>query len=78
MSEGNHIEETDIWNGPFTEYNKYGRPTGHAYVRCADCGIEVVTSHREHATHRPDCGHADSENGQPTDRVGEHVTGSDR
>lgn len=57
--ENNHGEEADPWNGPFTEYNKYDRPTGHAYVRCVDCGIEVVTSQREHATHRAGCGHAD-------------------
>ncbi len=76
--EDNHGEEADPWNGPFTEYNKYDRPTGHAYVRCGDCGTEVVTSQREHATHRPGCEHADSENGQLTNAVGEHVTGSDR
>jgi len=54
-----HDANTDPWNGPFSEYNKYGRPTGHAYVRCADCGIEVVTSQREHATHRAGCQYAD-------------------
>ena len=34
----------DPWNGPFDEYDKYGQPTGASYVRCRDCGIEVVTS----------------------------------
>jgi len=30
------------WKGPFTEYNKYGEPTGERYVRCSECGIEVL------------------------------------
>ena len=77
-AEGDHSEEPDPWEGPFTGYNKHGRPTGHAYVRCADCRIEVVTSQREHATHQPGCGHAHDKNRQLTDAVGEHVTGNDQ
>ena len=30
------------WAGPFTEYDKYGEPTGAKYVRCRDCGVEVL------------------------------------
>lgn len=52
-------DTTDVWNGAFTEYDKYGEPTGHDYVRCRACGIEVVDDHREHATHAADCPHAE-------------------
>jgi len=45
------------WDGPFSERNAYGTPTGHTYVRCPDCAIEVLTNHREHATHRSACAH---------------------
>ncbi|QLC35765.1 hypothetical protein EFA46_015930 (plasmid) [Halarchaeum sp. CBA1220] len=52
-----------VWEGPFTEYDKYGQPTGHAYVRCRGCGAEVLTGKKEHATHRGDCPRVDAENG---------------
>ena len=45
------------WDGPFSEHNAYGDRTGHTYVRCPDCGIEVLTTERAHATHRPECAH---------------------
>jgi len=45
------------WDGPFCEHNAYGTRTGHAYVQCPNCGIEVLTGGRSHATHRPECGH---------------------
>lgn len=43
------------WEGPHTEYNQYGEPTGAQFVRCSDCGIEVLTGGEAHATHRADC-----------------------
>lgn len=50
------IEHTDDpWAGPFTEYNRYGEPTGHEYVRCRDCGAEVLVGHTFRATHRAGC-----------------------
>ena len=49
-------EPADPWNGPFDEYDKYGHPTGSSYVRCRDCGVEVVTStDTETVTHRDGC-----------------------
>jgi len=45
------------WNGPFSERNAYGTLTGYTYVRCPDCGVEVLTGRREHVTHRPECEH---------------------
>jgi hypothetical protein len=41
--------------GPFSEYNKYGEPTGAEYYRCSGCGVEVLTGHQENAVHAPDC-----------------------
>ena len=43
------------WNGPFTEYDKYGEPTGERYVRCSECGVEVLEGETEHATHGAGC-----------------------
>jgi hypothetical protein len=40
------------WNGPFSEQDAYGEPTGYTYVKCPGCGIEVLTGSRRHATHR--------------------------
>jgi hypothetical protein len=47
----------DAWSGPHTEYNRYGQPTGHEYVRCRDCGVEVLADARKAATHRAGCSH---------------------
>jgi hypothetical protein len=43
------------WEGPFTEYDKYGEPTGERYVRCSGCGVEVLTGGEENAPHRDGC-----------------------
>ncbi|MDB9235815.1 hypothetical protein [Halorubrum ezzemoulense] len=43
------------WKGPFPEYNRYGEPTGARYVRCSECGVEVLEGETEHATHRTGC-----------------------
>ena len=52
------LETTTIdWDGPFCERNASGDLTGHTYVRCPDCEIEVLTAHRTHATHRQECVH---------------------
>jgi len=47
---------TDVWEGPFPEYDKYGQPTGAEYYRCRDCGREVLEGiDREHVSHRDGC-----------------------
>ena len=43
------------WKGPFTEYNKYGEPTGERYVRCSECGIEVLEGATDRVTHYGGC-----------------------
>jgi hypothetical protein len=49
-------DPADPWEGPHTEYDRYGHPTGAAYVRCRDCGIEVVTStDTDRVKHRDSC-----------------------
>lgn len=58
VSEGDDaaiLETGARWEGPFTEYNKYGEPTGAEFLRCSDCGIEVLSGAEEHAYHRDDC-----------------------
>ena len=30
-------EESDRWEGPFPEYDKYGELTGERYYKCRDC-----------------------------------------
>lgn len=50
-------DTSDTWSGPHTEYNQYGEPTGHEYVRCRACGVEVIDDRRDDATHRGDCPH---------------------
>ena len=27
------LDDSPAWDGPFTEHDKHGQPTGHAYVR---------------------------------------------
>jgi hypothetical protein len=49
------VEEGPRWKGPFTEHDKYGNPTGVRFVRCTGCGVEVLQSDTEHATHRDGC-----------------------
>ena len=43
------------WKGPFAETDKYGELTGARFVRCSECGIEVLEGETEHATHRAGC-----------------------
>lgn len=45
------------WEGPLSEHDAYGTPTGYTYVQCPDCGVEVLTGRREHVTHRRGCPH---------------------
>ncbi|OYR52922.1 hypothetical protein DJ74_00325 [Halorubrum sp. Ea8] len=47
--------DSDQWVGPFTEPSPYGGTTGYTYLRCRECGIEVLTDSRTHATHRAGC-----------------------
>ncbi|AOP12798.1 MULTISPECIES: hypothetical protein [Halobacteriales] len=49
------IDDTPDWEGPFTEYDRYGEPTGHNYVRCPVCGAEVLDGETSTASHRPAC-----------------------
>jgi len=49
------IETSDVWKGPFPEYDKYGSLTGCSYVRCRDCGREVLTGRKDFASHRDGC-----------------------
>jgi len=48
-------ESAARWMGPFTEYDRYGEPTGAEYVRCSGCGVEVLAGDTRHATHRDGC-----------------------
>lgn len=48
------------WKGPFPEYNRYGEPTGARYVRCSECGVEVLEGETAHASHRDGCGGVDA------------------
>jgi hypothetical protein len=52
-------DAVDTWSGPHTEYNRYGEPTGHEYVRCNSCGVEIIAGRERDATHRTDCRHAE-------------------
>lgn len=51
-------DDTDPWNGPFTEYDRYGQPTGARYVRCRDCGVEVIVGGAGPGVHADDCPHS--------------------
>ena len=44
-----------IWSDPMAEVDKYGQPTGDHYVRCEECGIEVLTALSDCASHREEC-----------------------
>jgi hypothetical protein len=48
-------ESTTSWSDPMAEVDKYRKPTGDHYVRCEDCGIEVLTTLSDCATHREGC-----------------------
>lgn len=45
----------DVWSKPIAERTKYGTLTGCSYVRCNDCGREVLTGRKEFASHRDEC-----------------------
>jgi hypothetical protein len=49
------LDDGPDWVGPFTEFNQYGEPTGHTFVRCPECGVEVLESDTSTASHRPAC-----------------------
>jgi len=49
-------DEPAEWDGPHREYDRYGRPTGEEFVRCPECGIEVLEQHTDRATHADGCG----------------------
>ncbi len=44
-----------IWSDPKAEIDQYGKPTGDHYVRCQECGVEVLTAVTDCASHRGDC-----------------------
>ena len=48
-------DDVPEWEGPFTEHDKNGAPTGAAYVRCPECSIEVLTGSKNLAAHRDGC-----------------------
>lgn len=48
-------DDGPAWVGPFTEYDRYGEPTGARFVRCPECGVEVLESDTSTASHRPAC-----------------------
>ncbi|WP_211338425.1 hypothetical protein [Haloterrigena salifodinae] len=53
------IETSDKWEGPFPEYDKYGTLTGSSYVRCQDCGREILSGRKDFASHRGGCAYGD-------------------
>jgi hypothetical protein len=55
---------TCVWSDPMVEVDKYGVPTDSHYVCCIDCGVEVLVSMTDCATHRDGCEHADRETEQ--------------
>jgi len=44
-----------IWSEPKAEIDQYGKPTGDHYVRCQECGVEVLTALTDCARHREEC-----------------------
>jgi hypothetical protein len=49
------LDDGPDWIGPFTEFDRYGESTGYTYVRCPECGVEVLESDTASASHRPAC-----------------------
>jgi hypothetical protein len=47
-----------VWSDPKVEIDKYGKPTGDHYVRCQECGVEVLTALTDCASHREGCSHS--------------------
>jgi hypothetical protein len=60
-SESEDVAES-IWSDPKAEIDRYGKPTGDHYVRCQECGIEVLTALTDCASHREECRHATESN----------------
>jgi hypothetical protein len=50
-------DDGDVWSRPFVETDRHGDATGFEYVRCRDCGAEVLKEHTDDATHKPGCRH---------------------
>jgi len=46
---------TDLWSAPRPEVDKYGRPTGAYYVKCFNCGVEVLQGQQGRNVHREEC-----------------------
>jgi hypothetical protein len=53
--DGEILTDGPEWVGPFTEYDRYGEPTGHTFVRCPECGVDVLEGETEHTIHRAGC-----------------------
>lgn len=52
---GKKTDEAPTWSEPRDEHDKHGRRTGARYVRCLDCGVEVLVRGQDNATHRDGC-----------------------
>jgi hypothetical protein len=46
---------TDLWSAPRPEVDKHGRPTGAYYVKCFECGVEVLQGQQGRSVHREGC-----------------------
>ena len=57
--DGELLEDGPTWEGPFSERDQSGRLTGHEFVRCSECGVEVLSGRERHASHRPTCRHSE-------------------
>jgi len=56
--------DATVWSNPMVETNKYGDATGSHYVRCLDCGIEVLAGQQDNVAdddHRDGCGVREAE-----------------
>jgi len=52
---GDDRVNTDLWSAPRPEVDKYGRPTGAYYVKCFNCGVEVLQGQQGRNVHREGC-----------------------
>lgn len=50
-------DDGDVWSRPVVEHDARGDRTGFKFVRCLDCGAEVLKQHTDNATHKPGCRH---------------------
>jgi hypothetical protein len=53
--DGDDRVNTDLWSAPRPEVDKRGRPTGAYYVKCFDCGVEVLQGQQGRNVHREGC-----------------------